>query len=86
MIKGALFKLRNMALHLPGPYLNTYSPINRYASNTVNVWVNSAAYAAFRSRCLTVTWVACGRDLLLIALLKIIRKSSEMEPLSPHKA
>ena len=88
MIRGALSNLRNIALHLPGPYLITYSPINRYASNTVNVWMNSAAYAGVSKLLLgavtlVLLTIACY---CLIALRRIIRRSSEMESLSSHKA
>jgi 4-amino-4-deoxy-L-arabinose transferase-like glycosyltransferase len=88
MIKGALSNLRNIALHLPGPYLNTYSPINRYASNTVNVWINSAAYAGVPKLLLGAVTLAllAIASYCLIALLRIIRKSPEMELLSPHEA
>ena len=88
MIRGALSNLRNIALHLPGPYLITYSPINRYASNTVNVWMNSAAYAGVSKLLLgAVTLVSLAiACYCLIALRRIIRRSSEMESLSSHKA
>ena len=44
MVTGAVSNLRNIVLHLPGPTLPGLSPSNRYASNTINVWINSAAY------------------------------------------
>jgi len=44
IIEGAGSNLRNLALHLPGPTVPGLSPANRYASNTINVWLNSAAY------------------------------------------
>jgi hypothetical protein len=45
MIAGAASNIRNMMTGKPGPCLSSYSTINCYASNTVNVWMNSAAYA-----------------------------------------
>ncbi|HLM99587.1 MAG TPA: glycosyltransferase family 39 protein [Bryobacteraceae bacterium] len=44
MITGAASNFRNIILHQPGPTIPDLSPANRYASNTVNVWFNSAAY------------------------------------------
>ena len=44
MIAGAVANVRNVILHVPGPTIPGLSPINRYASNSVNVWINSAAY------------------------------------------
>jgi hypothetical protein len=32
-------------LRTPIPTLFPFSPVNCYASNTINVWMNSAAYA-----------------------------------------
>jgi len=86
MIRGALSNLRNVALHLPGPYLDTYSPINRYASNTVNVWINSAAYAGVPKLLLGAVTLAllAVASYCLIALQQIIHRSSEME--SPSRA
>jgi hypothetical protein len=45
MISGAISNLRNIALRTPIPTLFPFSPVNCYASNTINVWMNSAAYA-----------------------------------------
>ena len=45
MIAGAVGNLRNIIWHVPGPCLASYSSINCYASNTVDVWINSAAHA-----------------------------------------
>jgi hypothetical protein len=44
MIAGAASNLRNTVLHLPGPTIPGLSQIDRYASNSINVWINSAAY------------------------------------------
>lgn len=45
MLRGAVSNFLIMIEHRPIPELPDFSPINRYASNTVNVWMNSAAYA-----------------------------------------
>jgi len=45
MIAGALSNIRNMAAGISGPCLPSYSAFNCHASNTVNIWMNSAAYA-----------------------------------------
>jgi 4-amino-4-deoxy-L-arabinose transferase-like glycosyltransferase len=45
MIRGALSNIRNIVLRLPVPMVPGYSPINCYASNTINIWINAAAYA-----------------------------------------
>lgn len=45
MIAGAMSNIRNMAAGMQDPCLPSYSDINCHASNTVNVWLNSAAYA-----------------------------------------
>jgi hypothetical protein len=45
MIAGAMSNFRNMIEGTAGSCLPSYSAINCYASNTVNVWMNSAAYA-----------------------------------------
>jgi 4-amino-4-deoxy-L-arabinose transferase-like glycosyltransferase len=85
MIKGALSNIRNMVLGLPGPCLPTYSAINCNASNTVNVWINSAAYAGIPKPLLA----AVGITLLAvafccwIALQKIGSRSTEKEVLVP---
>jgi len=84
MIRSALSNLRNIALHRPGPYLDTYSPINRYASNTVNIWINSAAYAGVSKLLLgavTVTLLATA-CYCLVTLLRISRNPG-MGDLSP---
>jgi hypothetical protein len=44
MIVGAVSNLRNIVLRVPGPTIPGLSPLSRYASNTINVWINSAAY------------------------------------------
>jgi hypothetical protein len=44
MVGGAASNLRNTVLQVPGPTLPGLSPIDRYASNSINVWINSAAY------------------------------------------
>ena len=44
MIAGAASNLHNIVLHLPGPTIPGLSEINRQASNSINVWINSAAY------------------------------------------
>jgi len=88
MIKGAMSNLRNIAFHLPGPYLESYSPINRYASNTVNVWVNSAAYAGVPKLLLGVVTLALLAIAFycLFALRQIVHSSSDTETLTPAKA
>jgi hypothetical protein len=45
MIETAASNLRNLVLHRPGPSLPEYSGINLYAANSINIWLNSAAYA-----------------------------------------
>ena len=88
MVEGAISNLRNIASHLPGPYLDSYSPINRYASNTVNVWVNSAAYAGVPKLLLGAVTLAllAIASYCLIALRQIVRRSSETEFLTSDKA
>jgi hypothetical protein len=83
MIAGAISNIRNMALHLPGPYLSGCSPINRHASNTINVWINSAAYAgtprmllAAAALGLMAVAVSC-----MIALRRVILRNSEASEL-----
>ncbi len=81
MIKSALSNLRNIAFHLPGPYLEAYSPINRYASNTVNVWINSAAYAGvpkipLGAIALALLAIACY---CMIALRRIVDRGRKAE-------
>jgi hypothetical protein len=81
MIGSALSNLRNMVLHLPGPSLQTYSPINLYASNTVNVWMNSAAYAGVSKLLLgaitmALLAIACS---CLIALRRIVDRGSGLQ-------
>jgi hypothetical protein len=44
MVAGAASNIRNVILRMPGLDVPRMSPIDRYASNTVNVWINSAAY------------------------------------------
>jgi hypothetical protein len=44
MIVSAESNLGNMALHRPTPPFPLHSAVNGYASNTINVWINSAAY------------------------------------------
>jgi hypothetical protein len=84
MIRSACFNIRNMALHLPGPYLDTYSPINRYASNTVNVWINSAAYAGVSKLLLGAVSLALLASVCycLVALRRIIDRSAQIQALS----
>jgi hypothetical protein len=45
MIAGAMSNIHDMAVGMSSPCLPSYSLINCHASNTVNVWMNSAAYA-----------------------------------------
>jgi len=45
MIAGAMSNIRKMVAGIEGPCLPSYSSINCHASNTVNIWMNSAAYA-----------------------------------------
>jgi hypothetical protein len=45
MVIGAVSNLRNIVTHqVSGPVLEEHSATNAYAANTVNVWINSAAY------------------------------------------
>ncbi len=44
MIEAAVSNLRKLVLHTPIPRFPEHSPANGYASNTINVWINSAAY------------------------------------------
>jgi hypothetical protein len=44
MVVGAVTNLRNIALHRSGPAWEEHSAAYSYAANTVNVWLNSAAY------------------------------------------
>jgi hypothetical protein len=44
MITGAALNIRNIIWHLPEPVVPGESPSNHYASTTINVWLNSAAY------------------------------------------
>jgi 4-amino-4-deoxy-L-arabinose transferase-like glycosyltransferase len=78
MIQGALSNLRNIALKLPIPPLHAYSPINSYAANTINVWMNSAAYAGVSRIPLAIVAVASITVAVYcaIALRRRIRESS----------
>jgi len=79
MIAGAISNLRNMAVKAPIPSLLHYSPIDCYASNTINVWMNSAAYAGISRLLLAaaaVTLLAVAAYCAL-ALRGMIRRSSE---------
>ncbi len=44
MVRAAASNLRNMIEHSPGSTVPGASPVDTYASNTVNVWFNSAAW------------------------------------------
>ena len=79
IIKGALSNLRNIALGLPGPCLPAYSPINCYASNTINVWINSAAYAGIPKILLALVGIGLLAVAVYcwIALQRIMSRSSE---------
>ena len=83
VIAGAISNLRNIAVKAPIPCLSSYSRINCYASNTINVWINSAAYAGIPRPLLAaaaVTLLAVAAYCAL-ALRGIIRRSSEAEAL-----
>jgi len=80
-IGAAMSNLRNIAVKAPIPCLSSYSSINCYASNTVNVWMNTAVYAG-------VPWLpvtAAAVSLLAVAgycamaLRRIIRRSAIAE-------
>ena len=45
MISSAISNLRNLALRSPAPCLPSASSIDCYASNSINVWINTASYA-----------------------------------------
>ena len=81
MIGGAMSNLRNIALKAPIPSLAPFSPINCYASNTINVWMNSAAYAGIPRLLLASAAVAllAVAAYCAMALRQIIRRSSEAE-------
>jgi Dolichyl-phosphate-mannose-protein mannosyltransferase len=81
MIAGAVSNLRNMALHRPGPCLPSFSQINCYASNTINVWLNTAAYAGIPRPLLAATAIviAAVATSSWIALQKIMHLSSDAE-------
>jgi hypothetical protein len=79
MIAGAMSNLRNIAMRAPIPTLAPYSAINCYASNTVNVWMNSAAYAGIprlllflAALMLLAVAASCA-----MALRRIVRRGSE---------
>jgi len=79
MIEGAISNLRNMAVKAPIPSLAHYSPINCYASNTVNVWMNTAVYAGIprlpvAAAAASLLAVAAG---CALALRRMIRRASE---------
>lgn len=44
MVVASASNLRNMIWHFPGPTLPEVSAVNTHASNTINVWLNSAAF------------------------------------------
>lgn len=67
MIAGAASNLRNTVLHLPGPAVPGYSPVDRYASNSINVWINTAAYEGIPP--ILVAGAACA--LIIVAVYSI---------------
>jgi len=79
MIAGALSNLRNIAFKAPTPSLPPFSPINCYASNTINVWMNSAAYAGTPWMLIATAAVAllAVAAFCAMALRQMIRRSSE---------
>jgi hypothetical protein len=83
MITGAMSNLRNIVLRAPIPSLAPFSPINCYASNTINVWINSAAYAGLPWALLAATALVlvAVAAYCLIALRRIIRQRSQAEVL-----
>jgi hypothetical protein len=83
MIQGAMSNLRNMTLHKPGTYMPWFSPVDNYASNTVNVWINSAAYAGVSPLLLSAAalTLAAVAVYCLMSLRQIIRYSFDAEAL-----
>jgi hypothetical protein len=68
IVEGAGSNIRNMILHLPGPTVPGASPSNTYASNTINVWINSAAYQGIPLILLVVAALA----LIAVAVYSVI--------------
>jgi hypothetical protein len=78
MIAGAISNLRTIALRLPIPPLFPFSPINCYASNTINVWMNSAAYAGVSPVLLAFAAILllAAASYCAISLRKIVRRAA----------
>jgi len=83
MIAGAISNIRTIALKAPFPCMFPLSAINCYASNTMNVWMNSAVYAGVPR----VLVAAVALVLLAVAvfcamsLRRIVRRSAGAEAL-----
>ena len=87
MVYGAISNLRNWVLDRTVPCLPGCSQIECYASNTINVWMNTAAYAGVPRLLLTAVAIVliAIAGISFILLRAIALETSEFEALQPNQ-